>query len=42
MFKVTSSRNEHGNRTIRTIEIGFNRIKNVTEVEHILRNIVKA
>lgn len=37
-----SSRNEHGNRTVRTTEIGFNRIKNVTEVERILRNIVKA
>lgn len=37
-----SSRDEHGNRTIRTIQIGFNRIQNVTEVEHILRKIVKS
>lgn len=37
-----SSRDELGNRAIRTTEIGFNRIKNVTEVEHILRNTVNS
>lgn len=35
------NRVEHGNRTVRTTQIGFNRIKNVTEVEHMLRSIVK-